>query len=259
MVGWRERLWREFVLLKEHKETFLGKLISVGREWDWQAYERLTQAMKECCKAYDSTASVETWLASGFWMVSTQPRRWVEWELYPTNPEVERYREACTDLEDLALWFYSGDPGVSRFGKEFEPRSPSAPGTIEYRLNALVEAAEVAELFRKAGMRRPFDDIDRIGAMLANANHTLTAWDGDKLVGIARSITDFVYCCYLSDLTVDPEYQGRGIGRELVWRTKQSVGEQVTLHLFSVPNAMEFYRHIGMENLTNGFRIVRSG
>ena len=94
--------------------------------------------------------------------------------------------------------------------------------------------------------------------MLANANHTLTAWNGEKLVGIARSITDFVYTCYLSDLAVDPEYQGRGIGRELVWRTKKSVGDSVTVHLYATPQAMDFYRHIGMENLTNGFRIVRS-
>lgn len=133
----------------------------------------------------------------------------------------------------------------------------SETGNIEYKLNASVPAAAVAELLRRAGLNRPVDDLRRMAAMLANANHILTAWDGGRLVGIARSLTDFAYCCYLSDLAVDPEYQKQGIGKELVLRTKQSVGIRVTVYLFSVPGAMDFYREIGMEQQDNGFRLMR--
>jgi ribosomal protein S18 acetylase RimI-like enzyme len=49
--------------------------------------------------------------------------------------------------------------------------------------------------------------------MLANSNLLVTAWAGQQLVGIARSITDFHYCCYLSDLAVDVAYQQQGIGK----------------------------------------------
>jgi len=39
----------------------------------------------------------------------------------------------------------------------------------------------------------------------------VTAWHEDKLIGVARSITDFHYACYLSDLAVYKEYQKQGI------------------------------------------------
>jgi GNAT superfamily N-acetyltransferase len=133
----------------------------------------------------------------------------------------------------------------------------SETASIEYKLNVPVPASAVAELFRRAELNRPYDDLRRMAAMLANANHILTAWDGPRLVGVARALTDGAYCCYLSDLAVDPDYQGRGVGRELVLRTKQSVGNRVTVYLFSVPGALDFYREIGMEQLDNGFRLQR--
>lgn len=130
---------------------------------------------------------------------------------------------------------------------------------IEYRLNAPVSPEAAAELFRRAGLRRPVDDLPRLTAMLQNANVTLSAWDGIRLVGIARGLTDFVYCCYLSDLAVDPDYQGQGIGRELTLRMKTHLGEQVTLYLVSVPDAMGFYERIGMESNPRLFMLPRSG
>jgi len=50
--------------------------------------------------------------------------------------------------------------------------------------------------------------------MIDHADLTITAWDGSKLVGIARAITDYSYCCYLSDLAVDRAYQNLGIGKQ---------------------------------------------
>jgi GNAT superfamily N-acetyltransferase len=254
-MDWRTVLREEFGESADEafENSFIFHLRTNGR-WDWDAYNRLTEAMAECCRRTGRLNSLERWLTEGFRYTEELARSWVE-------DGHKAYEEASLELYHLAFWFSSGSP-AGKFADNEQTEMPfdvGESGGIIYRLNMFVEPSAVAELFRKAGMRRPFDDVERIGTMLANANHTLTAWDGDKLVGIARSIRDFAWCCYLSDLTVDPEYQGRGIGRELVWRTKKSVGEQVTLHLFSTPGAVEFYRHIGMENLTNGFRIVRSG
>ena len=64
------------------------------------------------------------------------------------------------------------------------------------------------------GARRPVDDIERLGAMVQNANLVITARDGDLLVGVARGLTDFCYCTCLSDLAVDEQYQNRGIGKQ---------------------------------------------
>ncbi len=52
------------------------------------------------------------------------------------------------------------------------------------------------------------------------------AYADNRLVGIARGLTDFSYCCYLSDLAVAKAYQDRGIGRELIARVKERIGEQ---------------------------------
>jgi predicted N-acetyltransferase YhbS len=93
--------------------------------------------------------------------------------------------------------------------------------------------------------------------MLDHANLTITAWDGEKLVGIARSLTDFCYCCYLSDLAVDREYQGRGIGRELIEQTRKHLSEQVSLILLSAPSAMTYYPKVGFEKADNAWIIRR--
>jgi predicted N-acetyltransferase YhbS len=96
------------------------------------------------------------------------------------------------------------------------------------------------------GARRPIDDLERLRAMIENANLVLTARDAGKLIGIARSITDFVYCTYLSDLAVHRKYQGMGIGTELIRCTKLQT-PQAKLILLSAPNAITYYPKIGMD------------
>lgn len=64
-------------------------------------------------------------------------------------------------------------------------------------------------------------------------------------VGVARSVTDFHYACYLSDLAVDARYQGTGIGRELVRLTRRSLGPRCSVRLISAPAAMSYYPKIG--------------
>ena len=93
--------------------------------------------------------------------------------------------------------------------------------------------------------------------MLDNANLTVSAWDGDKLVGVARALTDYGYCCYLSDLAVDKEYQRKGIGEELVNQVRTQVGEETTIMLLSAQEAMEYYPKIGFEKTDNAFLIPR--
>ena len=129
---------------------------------------------------------------------------------------------------------------------------------IEYAVDRPVAPEAVADLFRAAGLRRPVDEPERIARMVANASLILSAWHGDRLVGIARSVTDFAFCCYLSDLAIHPEYQRQGIGKELVHRTKAHIGEECMLLLLSVPDAMDYYPHIGMEKIDRAFIIHRS-
>jgi N-acetylglutamate synthase-like GNAT family acetyltransferase len=131
--------------------------------------------------------------------------------------------------------------------------------TFEYRLNFPLEAAEVAAVFEASGIRRPTKDLARIGRMFANANLVLSAWHNGKLIGVCRALTDFSYCCYLSDLAVVNSYQKHGIGREFIARIQAAIGDEVALILLSAPEAMEYYPKVGFEKIDNGFIIKRAG
>jgi predicted N-acetyltransferase YhbS len=117
---------------------------------------------------------------------------------------------------------------------------------IDYREGNALDLDRVIALYRSStlGARRPVDDSERMRAMLAGANLVISAWDGERLVGIARSLSDFAYCTYLADLAVDVEYQKHGIGKELMRRTQQR-GGRATIFLFSAPAAVDYYPHVG--------------
>lgn len=95
------------------------------------------------------------------------------------------------------------------------------------------------------GERRPIEEPERLSAMLKNGNLIITARDNGKLVGIARSMTDFAFCTYLSDLAVDENYQKMGIGKELVRQTKLAT-PKAKLILLSAPKAVNYYPKIGL-------------
>jgi len=118
---------------------------------------------------------------------------------------------------------------------------------IRYESGNQIDLDEVIELYRAStlGERRPVDDRARMGQMLAHANLVITAWDGDLLVGIARSVTDFVYVTYLADLAVRLSHQRHGIGRELIHRTQQAGSPETRLVLLAAPKAVDYYPHIG--------------
>lgn len=129
---------------------------------------------------------------------------------------------------------------------------------IRYKVNAKVEANDVIEVFKSSGIIRPVDNAARIQQMLDNANLMVTAWKGLELVGIARSLTDHCYCCYLSDLVVKKEYQNQGIGKTLIEITKETIGEETMLLLLSAAPAMEYYPKMGFEKADNAFLIKRT-
>ncbi|WP_084362010.1 GNAT family N-acetyltransferase [Robertmurraya korlensis] len=129
--------------------------------------------------------------------------------------------------------------------------------TIHYEESKTISAEELAAVFRKSGIRRPVEDLPRLQKMIDQADITITAWEGGTLVGIARAITDFSYCCYLSDLAVDRDYQKKGIGKELVRRVHEQLGDDISLLLLASPIAMEYYPKIGFQKIENGYIIPR--
>ena len=130
---------------------------------------------------------------------------------------------------------------------------------IRYARETRLEAAEFIDVLQRSGLseRRPVDDRPRIERMLACASLVITARDGDRLVGVSRAVTDFSYCCYLSDLAVDRRYQRQGIGTRLIAETRAAAGTGTTLILVSAPDAVDFYDAIGLPRAATAFVLQR--
>jgi ribosomal protein S18 acetylase RimI-like enzyme len=120
---------------------------------------------------------------------------------------------------------------------------------IDYRVGNDLDLDAVIELYARStlGERRPIDDRAIMTDMLRHANLVITAWDATRLIGIARTLTDFGYVGYLSDLAVHADYQRRGIGVQLVAQTRKYLGPRSSLVLLAAPRARGYYPKIGFE------------
>jgi predicted N-acetyltransferase YhbS len=129
---------------------------------------------------------------------------------------------------------------------------------ITYRIDITPDTSDVITVYESSGINRPTHDEARIAKMYANADVVATAWENDVLVGVARSITDYCYCCYLSDLAVRIEYQNAGIGKKLIALTKEHIGDECMLLLVAAPSAANYYPKIGMDRVNDAFTIKRT-
>jgi GNAT superfamily N-acetyltransferase len=127
---------------------------------------------------------------------------------------------------------------------------------ICYQIEPNLTVEEFKEVLIKSnlGERRPIDDEKILLKMLAGAQLIYTARHNQTIVGVARSISDGVYCTYLSDLAVDEEFQHRGIGIELIRLTKLEF-PTANLILLSAPKAVDYYPKIGMTRHEHAFML----
>ncbi len=116
-------------------------------------------------------------------------------------------------------------------------------------------AAELASIFARSGINRRTGDAALMQKMAESADLLVSAWDGELLVGVARSLTDFCAACYLADLAVDRAYQRRGVGALLVEATRGVLGVAPILLLLAAPSAMGYYPKIGFAAVDNGWII----
>ncbi|MFA6958156.1 MAG: GNAT family N-acetyltransferase [Thermoanaerobaculia bacterium] len=118
---------------------------------------------------------------------------------------------------------------------------------ITYRIGNDIDLDAFIELYRAStlGERRPIGNRETMAAMLEHGNLTVSAWDGERLVGVSRSLTDFAYVAYLADLAVHAEYQRQGIGIELIARTRAAMGPDSSIILLAAPAAADYYPKIG--------------
>ncbi|MEJ8644313.1 GNAT family N-acetyltransferase [Streptomyces sp. MS1.HAVA.3] len=118
--------------------------------------------------------------------------------------------------------------------------------SIERENGPDLDLGEVLRVYRESGLgeRRPIGETERMAAMVRGANLVVTCRVDGELVGIARSISDFSYVTYLSDIAVVRAHQRSGIGRELIEATRKEA-PQAKIVLLSAPAAADYYPHIG--------------
>ena len=121
---------------------------------------------------------------------------------------------------------------------------------IDYRSDADISVDVAIDLYKRStlGERRPVDRPDIFEGMLKHANLTISAWAGNDLIGISRTLTDFTYVAYLADLAVDERFQRQGIGKELIEHTRLHLGSECMIVLLSAPKANAYYPKIGFEH-----------
>lgn len=118
---------------------------------------------------------------------------------------------------------------------------------ITYQLATDMSTEDFIDILNRStlGERRPVDDLTCIQGMIKNADIIVTAVLDEKIVGVARAVTDYSYCCYLSDLAVDASFQHQGIGKRIIQKVREQLGAKCKVILLSAPAAVEYYPKIG--------------
>ncbi len=131
---------------------------------------------------------------------------------------------------------------------------------ITYQINTPITPFQFIDVLKRCslGERRPIDSPFIIKGMLDNASLLVTVWidkthaeavndtNSDKqLIGVARCVTDFSYCCYLSDIAVDEVFQNQGIGKMMIKKIEQQLPPNCKIILLSAPDASDYYPKIG--------------
>lgn len=126
---------------------------------------------------------------------------------------------------------------------------------ITYQITPNLSTEDFMDILNRStlGERRPVDDMGCLESMIKNADIIVTAVFDEKIVGVARAVTDFSYCCYLSDLAVDVSFQHHGIGKMLIRKVREQLGAKCKIILLSAPVAVEYYPKIGFAQHTSAW------
>jgi GNAT superfamily N-acetyltransferase len=131
-------------------------------------------------------------------------------------------------------------------------------GDLSFHLDRRPDVEAIRALYAASPLRRPIHDPERIRRMFEGSNVVISAYAGERLVGLLRGWTDFVFDGYLCDLAIHPEFQKAGVGRRLL-DLVQGLGEGVQWILLASPLARDYYAHVGWERVENGWKLPRNG
>ena len=117
---------------------------------------------------------------------------------------------------------------------------------VEIKETKEIHKDEIIELY-KANKWSSAEKPDLLYQALTNSDSLITAWDGNRLVGLGNAISDGYLVVYYPHLLVHPDYQGKGIGRMIVDRFQKKYGHFHQQMLTADGKAIDFYRKCGFE------------
>jgi ribosomal protein S18 acetylase RimI-like enzyme len=123
--------------------------------------------------------------------------------------------------------------------------------TLRDTLDGLTPA-RIATLYRRAPLLRKTDNPERLWQAFEASSLVLTLWESDRVVGLARVLTDGVQTAYLCDLAVEPDVQGAGVGKRMVDEILSRL-PGVELVLRDSNLSAGFYERLGFEAVDNAW------
>ena len=139
-------------------------------------------------------------------------------------------------------------PAGYRFESEFYTgHEAGTPAALKTRIiypggRSSATDTEINELLTKAFFGRPHD-VTKTAKAFAGSQYIGTAYDGGKLVGVARAVADGSCFATILNVAVDPEYQGLSIGKTLLLELAGRIHEE-TVVLNTHPGAVGFYNKL---------------
>ncbi len=118
-----------------------------------------------------------------------------------------------------------------------------------------VDWEELSNLYRVAplGNKKAAD----LQVVFTNSMFRCFVHDAGRLIGVGRALADGIDCSYLCDIAVHPDYQGQGLGREIVLRLRDLSKHHRKIILYAAPGKEGFYRKLGFRRMLTAMAIFQ--
>lgn len=118
-----------------------------------------------------------------------------------------------------------------------------------------IEWEELSSLYRVAplGDKKAGD----LKVVFTNSMHRVFVYDEGRLIGAGRALADGIDVSYLADIAVHPDYQGRGIGKDIVARLRDLSKHHRKIILYAAPGKDEFYLKLGFKRMLTAMAIFQ--